>query len=60
MNKKILLIRSLDILSDSRVQRYENYFKQNNISYRILGWDRENKGIKRDHTDYCQYRQITI
>ena len=53
ININILLIRSLDILSDSRVQRYENYFKQNNLPYRILGWDRDNKGIKREHTDYC-------
>lgn len=55
MNKKrILLIRSQDILTDSRVQRYENGFIENNIPYKILGWDRENKNITRVNTEYCR------
>lgn len=54
MKKRILLIRSLDILTDSRVQRYERWFEKSKIPYKILGWDREAKQIKRDHTDYCE------
>jgi glycosyltransferase involved in cell wall biosynthesis len=48
----VLLLRSQDILSDSRVLRYEEWFKLNGIKYRIVGWDRELKHIERINTDY--------
>ncbi|WP_053982976.1 glycosyltransferase [Niameybacter massiliensis] len=51
--KTVLIIRSLDISSDSRVQRYEKYFEKYQVSYTVLGWDRENKNLKRKSTDYC-------
>lgn len=52
--KKILLIRSQDILTDSRVHRYEKWFIENNVQYGILGWDRVNKNLSRKSTDYCR------
>lgn len=52
--KRILLIRSQDILTDSRVHRYEDWFIKNNIKYKILGWDRKNKNIVRDNTIFCR------
>lgn len=51
--KRVLIIRSLDISSDSRVQRYEKYLKKYKLPYTVLGWDRENKNLKRKNTDYC-------
>lgn len=51
--QKLLIIRSQDILTDSRVQRYEEWYKRNNIPFRILGWNRQGKQINRNNTDYC-------
>lgn len=51
-NKRILIIRSLDILTDTRVQRYEKWYKENNLSYHVLGWDRTNQNITRTNTSY--------
>lgn len=49
----IVLLRSQDIVSDSRVLKYEKIYKRMNIEYLILGWDRAGKEIKRDNTVYC-------
>ena len=38
--KKVILLRSNQIKSDSRVEKYLSFFKKNNIQYRVLGWDR--------------------
>lgn len=51
--RKMLLVRSLDIFSDSRVQKYECWFEKNDIPYKIIGWDRLGKNLKRKNTDYC-------
>lgn len=53
---KIILLRSQDIISDSRVLRYEKWFKDTNISYKIVGWDRELKGIERENTVYFRHK----
>lgn len=52
VDKKILVIRSLDILTDTRVQRYEKWYKEKQIKYHILGWDREGQNIIRENTSY--------
>lgn len=54
--QKILLIRSQDILTDSRVIRYEKWFKKHDVAYRIIGWDRNRKNITRPHTIYYRGR----
>lgn len=56
MKKRILIIRSQDILTDSRIQRYEKWFQKQHIPYKILGWNREEKTIKRENTHYCPLR----
>ena len=47
---KIILLRSQDIFSDSRVLRWEQWFQKNSISYLIVGWDRERKALHRENT----------
>lgn len=49
---KVLLLRSLDIVTDSRVQRYETWFEYHQVPYHIVGWDREGKELTREHTSY--------
>ncbi|HFL3605265.1 TPA: glycosyltransferase [Clostridioides difficile] len=46
------MIRSLDLLTDSRVHRYEKWLNENHIEYKALGWNRENKNIERKNTKY--------
>lgn len=48
--KNIVLIRSNQIQSDSRVEKYISYLDEKNIDYTILGWDRDNTGIIREKT----------
>lgn len=36
----VILIRSKDINSDSRVLKYITYLRESNIDYRIISWDR--------------------
>lgn len=52
----VIILRSQDIFSDSRVLKYEDWYKRNNIFYRIVGWDRQGKSLQRENTDY--YRGI--
>ncbi len=49
---EIIILRSQDILSDSRVLRYEEWYKKNDITYRIIGWNRKGKQLKRENTEY--------
>lgn len=48
--KKIVIIRSNQIHSDSRVEKYLTYLDENKIDFTILGWDRDATGITRDKT----------
>lgn len=50
------MLRSTDILSDSRVLRYEEWFLKHQISYRIVGWDRVGKIDARGNTVYYRGR----
>lgn len=56
MDAKVLLLRSQDIFSDSRVLKYENFLKEENITYAIVGWDRKGENLKREHTVYYKRR----
>lgn len=38
MGTKVILLRSQDIFSDSRVLKYESLLKKENIPYAIVGW----------------------
>lgn len=48
----VIILRSQDIFSDSRVLRYEAWYKKNQITYRIIGWDRQGKNLRRENTEY--------
>jgi len=48
----IIILRSQDIFSDSRVLRHEAWYKKNHITYRIIGWDRQGKNLRRENTKY--------
>lgn len=50
--KKIVIIRSNQIQSDSRVEKYLSYLDENKIDYTILGWDRDATGVTREKTMY--------
>lgn len=56
MKYDVVILRSQDIVSDSRVLRYEKNYIKNNIKYQIIGWDRAHKNIKRSNTIYCRNR----
>ena len=56
MKATVLLLRSQDIISDSRVLKYENFFKSKRIPYAIIGWDRAGRNLHRENTFY--YRKI--
>ena len=56
MDVKLLLLRSQDIFSDSRVLKYENFLKEENITCAIVGWDRKGENLKREHTVYYKRR----
>lgn len=48
----ILMLRSQDIVSDSRVLRYEKWFSEHGINIRIVGWNRKGIALTRENTDY--------
>lgn len=49
---EVIILRSQDIFSDSRVLRYEEWYKKNDITYRIIGWDRRGEQLQRENTEY--------
>ena len=50
--QKLILLRSNQILSDSRVEKYLSFYKEKNIEYQILAWDRLNTGVTCENTTY--------
>jgi len=50
--KNIILVRSNQIHSDSRAEKYLTYYDDNNIDYTIIGWDRNDTGAQRKNTIY--------
>ncbi len=45
----IHLLRCNSILADSRVLKYIAFYKESNLEYRIIGWDRSGEGVKIDN-----------
>ena len=50
--KNITFIRSNQIHSDSRAEKYLIFYDDNNIDYTIIGWDRNNTNAQRKNTIY--------
>lgn len=48
----VILIRCNDIVSDSRAKKYIDYYKSNNIDYRIIAWDRTGLNPEQPNTVY--------
>jgi glycosyltransferase involved in cell wall biosynthesis len=51
---KIILFRSNNIF-DSRVNKYKNYYERAGLDYTIVGWDRANAGLTREHYEFYNY-----
>lgn len=51
----ILLIRDNECF-EPRVQNYLHYFKNNNIDYRVIAWNRNGSAQEDDHIDFFQKR----
>lgn len=50
--KKVILLRSNQIQSDSRVEKYISFFESNGILYEIIAWDRNDTGIEMKNVHY--------
>lgn len=50
--KSVILIRSNQIIGDSRVEKYLAFFKEKSISYKVIGWDRLNTGVSVDNASF--------
>ena len=48
----VVLIRCNDIVSDSRAKKYIEYYKENNINYRVIAWDRTGQNPNQPNTIY--------
>lgn len=48
----VVLIRCNDIVSDSRAKKYIEYYKENNIDYRVIAWDRTGQNPNQPNTIY--------
>lgn len=44
--KKVIILRSNQILSDSRTEKYIEFLKEKGIDYKIIGWDRKDSGAE--------------
>lgn len=54
--RKVILIRSNQILSSTRVEKYISFYKEKDIEYQVFGWDRLNAGIECENTTYYRRR----
>lgn len=54
--KNITFIRSNQIHSDSRAEKYLTYYDDNNIDYTIIGWDRNDTNAQRKNTVYYRHK----
>lgn len=50
--RKVILLRSNQILNDSRVEKYLFFYKEKGIEYQVFGWDRLNTGVVCENTTY--------
>ncbi len=51
----IVLFRANGIFA-SRVSKYIDFYKKNNIEYKIIGWDRLGENIKKDNFEFFNYK----
>lgn len=42
----VILIRSNDVVSDTRAMKYVRYLQENGIEFKLIGWDRDGKNIE--------------
>lgn len=52
MPPKIILLRSMDMLPDPRVEKYVRFYHENNLDYQLVGWNRANEKQEKKHTLY--------
>lgn len=50
--KRVIILRSNQIKSDSRVEKYITFLKENHIDYEIIGWDRKDSGAVYENTTF--------
>lgn len=50
----IVLLRANDIITDSRVLKYLNFFEKSKINYRIIGWNRDGNNNKKNNTYFFE------
>lgn len=43
VKNSVILLRSIDLLPDPRVEKYVDFFKEHNIDYILVGWNRSNE-----------------
>lgn len=54
-SSNIILLRSADMLPDPRVEKYVGFYKENDINYSLLGWNRTHGNIHKNNTMYFDY-----
>lgn len=52
MSPSIILLRSMDMLPDPRVEKYVCFYKENKFAYQLLGWNRAEYPQKKENTFY--------
>lgn len=52
----LILVRSNSINSDSRAEKYINFYKEFNINYEIIGWDRLGENLVQQNTIYYNFK----
>ena len=50
--KNVILVRSNQIQSDSRVEKYISFYETHDYQYEIIAWDRNNTGIEMKNVHY--------
>lgn len=54
----IVLIRCNDIVSDSRVRKYLDFYQKEGVDYRLIAWDRLGNAKHLSNTYYCPARSM--
>lgn len=50
----VIILRSNDLETEPRVQKYVNFLEQKKIKYLLVGWNREKKNLKREKRIYYE------
>lgn len=51
-SRGVILLRSIDMLPDPRVEKYVEYFQRARVSYRLVGWNRSQNPVEKQNTVY--------